>query len=395
MSPWAVLAAAMTAGSAISIIGFVYPTLTPYLRDDLGLSLTAVGLLNTFIYLGTMLGALPAGWLTDHFGSRRVLILAALTAAGLTVLVPLVAHAQALFLALLVLVGLVVACSTPAGSQAVAQAFPPEQRGLVIGLRQMAVPLGGALASGLLVPLAEFLGWRWASVAAGAIAVLAAWATSRLYRENSRPASHPPTGRSGLRRVLRERNIVLAAVAGVTLPTGQFIMITYLILFLRERFGIPEVQGAALLTAANLAGALSRVWWSWLSDRLGGRRKPLLLGIVGLAALCALLLSALPMGTPLWLKAGVVVLYGATALGWQGLHFSLLTELSPPGLEGRVVGLGLVFTSLGIACAPPLFGLAVERSGDYTLGWQLLAGVFALGLTLLALVRERRVPSDG
>ncbi|MCL6569376.1 MAG: MFS transporter, partial [Meiothermus silvanus] len=178
--------------------------------------------------------------------------------------------------------------------------------------------------------------------------------------------------------------------AGLTLPTGQFIMITYLILFLKERFGIPELTGAALLTAANLAGAFSRVFWSWLSDRLGGRRKPLLVSIVTLAAFCALALAWLPVGTPLWFKAVIITLFGATALGWQGLHFSLLTELSPRGLEGRVVGFGLIFTSIGIALAPPVFGFVVEQTSNYTVGWLVLALIYAVGLGLLSRVREPR-----
>ncbi|MER3479945.1 MAG: MFS transporter [Meiothermus sp.] len=378
----------MTAGTAISAIGFAYPTLAPYLRTDLGLSLTAVGLLNTFIYLGTMLGALPSGWLTDRFGSRRVLILAALAAAGLTVVIPLVARAEFWFLLLLVGVGLVVATSTPAGSQAVAQAFPPEQRGTVIGLRQMAVPLGGAVASALLPPVAQHFGWRWASLEIGLFALFAAGVTSRLYREQGSSGPIPPRPSPPLSRILGQRDILLAAIAGVTLPTGQFIMITYLILFLKERFGLPELTGAALLTAANLAGAFSRVFWSWMSDRLGGRRKPWLMAIVALAALCALGLAWLPVGTPLWFKAGMVILFGATALGWQGLHFSLLTELSPRGLEGRVVGFGLVFTSIGIALAPPVFGFVVEHSASYATGWLALAGIYGVGLGLLSRVRE-------
>ncbi|PZA05886.1 MFS transporter [Meiothermus sp. PNK-Is4] len=378
----------MTAGTAISAIGFAYPTLSPYLRTDLGLSLTAVGLLNTFIYLGTMLGALPAGWLTDRFGSRRVLILAALTAAGLTLLIPLVARAEFLFLGLLVGVGLVVATSTPAGSQAVAQAFPPTQRGTVIGLRQMAVPLGGAVASALLPLIAEHFGWRWASLGIGLIALLAAWVTGWLYQEQGSSGPQPILRSPPLSRILSQRDILLAAIAGMTLPTGQFIMITYLILFLKERFGLSELIGAALLTAANLAGAFSRVFWSWMSDRLGGRRKPLLVSIVALAALCALSLAWLPVGTPLWFKAAIVILFGATALGWQGLHFSLLTELSPRGLEGRVVGFGLIFTSIGIALAPPVFGFVVEQSASYTVGWLLLAGIYGVGVGLLSRVRE-------
>lgn len=389
MSPWAVLTAAMTAGTAVSLIGQAYPTLAPFIRADLGLSLAAVGLLNTFIYIGTMLGSLPSGWLTDKLGSRTVMIVGTLVGAGLAVAVAVLVQSQWVFIPLLFLVGLVVASATPAGAQAVALSFPPERRGLVIGLRQMAVPLGGALAAAILPAVAHFAHWRWASVVAALLAVVAALVAARLYYE-SLPAKAPPRGaQPALAQVLRERNILLAAIAGVTLPTGQFVMITYLILFLKERYGVPELTGAALLTAAQFAGAFSRVFWSWLSDKMGGQRKPLLVMMVGLAGLSALVLAWLPSGTPLLLKALIVVLYGATALGWQGLHFSLLTELSPPGWEGRVVGFGLVFTSIGIASAPPLFGLLVDFSNNYSLGWIAQAAVFGIGAFLLSNIVER------
>ncbi len=389
MSPWSVLTAAMTAGTAVSLIGQAYPTLAPFIRADLGLSLAAVGLLNTFIYIGTMLGSLPSGWLTDKLGSRTVMIVGTLAGAGLAVAIALLAQSQWMFIPLLFLVGLVVASATPSGAQAVAQSFPPERRGLVIGLRQMAVPLGGALAAAILPAVAHFAGWRWASVVAALIAVVAALVAARLYYESLPSKASPRGAHPALTQVLRERNILLAAIAGITLPTGQFVMITYLILFLKERYGVPELTGAALLTAAQFAGAFSRVFWSWLSDQMGGQRKPLLVMMVGLAGLSALVLAWLPSGTPLLLKALIVVLYGATALGWQGLHFSLLTELSPPGWEGRVVGFGLIFTSIGIASAPPLFGLLVDFSNNYALGWIAQAAVFGIGALLLSNIVER------
>ncbi len=390
MSPWSVLTAAMTAGTAVALIGQAYPTLAPYIRADLGLSLAAVGLLNTFIYIGTMLGSLPSGWLTDKLGSRTVMIVGTLAGAGLAIAIALFAQSQWLFIPFLFLVGLVIASATPAGSQAVAQSFPPERRGLVIGLRQMAVPLGGALAAAILPAVAYVADWRWASVVAAMIALVAALLAARLYHENLPPNAGPQGSHPVLMEVLRERNILLAAVAGITLPTGQFVMITYLILFLKERYGVPELTGAALLTAAQFAGAFSRVFWSWLSDKLGGQRKPLLVMMISLAGLSAVMLAWLPPGTPLLVKALVVVLYGATALGWQGLHFSLLTELSPPGWEGRVVGFGLIFTSIGIASAPPLFGLLVDLSQNYALGWIVQAAVFGCGALLLSSVVERK-----
>lgn len=390
VSPWPILIAAIAVQVAVSAIAQAYPTLAPYIRADLGLSLAAVGLVNTYIYVGTMLGAVPAGWVTDRLGSRKVLMGGALLCGLMALLIPWLSRSPLWFEVFLFTLGLLVATATPAGSQAVAQVFPPERRGLAIGLRQMGVPLGGALAAALLPWVASQLGWRWASAAAAVVAAVAAAMVVWLYREAPPPPTKTPGQRGpSLLAVLRERNVLLAASAGVTLPTGQFIMLTYLILFLKDRFGVPELQGALWLAAANLIGAFSRVFWSALSDRLAAQRKPLLVLVVGLSGLSALLMALLPVNTPLgWVNA-VVLLFGACALGWQGLHFSLLSELSPKGWEGRVTGFGLLFTSIGIASAPPLFGWVVDVFGSFSLAWALLSVVYAVGAVLLWQVREK------
>jgi MFS family permease len=385
-SPWSILTATLVAQVAVANLSQAYQTLAPYLRADLGFSLTTVGLINTCIYLGTMTGSIPAGWLIDRLGSRRVLIVGTALIGSVGFGMALVGQLWLMWAALLLL-GLMVATATPAGSHAVAMAFPPERRGLAVGLRQAGVPLGGALAAGLLPLVAEAWSWRVASVVAAGLALGAAWLVATLYREVPvQPRTRVQQPR--LREFLAQRNVVLAAFAGCTLPTGQFIMVTYLILFLFERHGVPKLQGATLLFSAQIAGTISRVFWSWLSDRLGGRRKPLLVLVVGLAALSALGLAWLPPSAPYGLKVMAVLLFSSAALGWQGLHFSLLSELSPRGWEGRTIGFGLFFTSIGTATAPPLFGRLVDLTGSYGLAWTALAGVMGVGAWVLSRVRE-------
>lgn len=54
------------------------------------------------------------------------------------------------------------------------------------------------------------------------------------------------------------------------------------------------------------------------------------------------------------------------------------------------MGFGLTFTSLGIIIGPPLFGLLVDYTRNYSLGWTLLAVLLSTGALLLSFVRERR-----
>ena len=342
-----------------------------------------------------MIGAIPAGNLVDRLGSLRVLVGGVVLSGVCALLIPVLGWLMglpAVFVGLVAL-GMMGATPIPAGSKAVARAFPASRRGLVLGIRQTGIPLGSAIAAALLPVIAAGYGWRAASMSVAVLAVVAAGVSLWLYWEPPAPAtdSSLPDNQGTFWSVVRAPNIWLATTTGVLLPTGQFIMLTYLILFLTDRFGWSTLQGAALLTAANLAGAFGRVFWGWVSDRFWGRRGPPLTLVLALAAASALSLAVLPKGTPEAVLVVLVLIYGACALGWQGLHFALLQDIAPRGWEGRITGFALVFTSLGSATAPPVFGLIVDHS-SYTAAWLVLAVIFSLGSWRLSQVREVHTP---
>jgi MFS family permease len=396
-SPWAILVATLVVQVVVSVANSTYSTLAPFLREDFKLSLGAVGLFHTSVYLGYMIGAIPAGSLVDRLGSLRVLVGGVVLSGVFALLIPVsgwLIGLPAVFVGLVAL-GMMGATPIPAGSKAVARAFPASRRGLVLGIRQTGIPLGSAIAAALLPVIAAGYGWRAASMSVAVLAVIAAGVALWLYWEPPAPSmdSNLPTvqGADTFWSVVRTPNIWLATTTGVLLPTGQFIMLTYLILFLTDRFGWSTLQGAGLLTAANLAGAFGRVFWGWVSDRFWGRRGPPLTLVLALAAASALSLAVLPKGTPGAVLVVLVLMYGACALGWQGLHFALLQDIAPRGWEGRITGFALVFTSLGSATAPPVFGLIVDHS-SYAVAWLVLAVIFSLGSWRLSQVREVHIP---
>ncbi len=56
-----------------------------------------------------------------------------------------------------------------------------------------------------------------------------------------------------------------------------------------------------------------------------------------------------------------------------------------------VTGLGLAISSFGVTACPPIFGAFVERLGDFTVPWLVLAGAMLLSLCWLIPAREGRM----
>lgn len=362
------------------------PTLAFAFQRDLALSAAEVGLLVSSFNVGRMVGSVPWGRAVDAYGTRTVLAvggfgLAAL--AGLTSLSPNPLVGPCLFGA-----GVFAASVSPAGIKLLMGAYPASKHGLVVGMRQTAIPVGGAIAAFTLPALALAVDWRFAVACAGLAVlvcsvpvVLSAPRRQRRAAPQERPrAARKPLG-SGIRR-FATRGIGRVTVWGMVLVAAQYGVVTYGIILIEDRFGLGVAFGALVVGLAQLAGASGRVGWVILGERVfGGRPQATmlaltLLGVAGVTTIVALPASAGPVPV-----AVAFVLTGMAVTGWPGLYVAFVSTRAPRAHVGATVGYGFAFINLAALAGPPLLGLIVDHTGDHRVAW----GVLALALAASAL----------
>lgn len=387
---WRILGAALLVQVTISVVTQGFPALAPFAKGDLALNRAEVGLFATILNLGTMLALLPAGWAVDVLGDRRVLVVGGL-ATGAAAAVAALAPKFVILLPLLILVGIAAATPTPAGSTAIISSFGGRDRGLVMSIRQTGIPMGGALAALLLPPIALAVGWRHALEAAAALAVLGAVLGSLLLRRHGEGRARPRGVQSGSMRAVATRDATYVGLAAIFLTLGQFVLVSYIALYLLETRHVPLAVGSLFLVTANLGGIVGRMLWGTVSDRLfHGRRRPPLILVSVSAAVGFALLAWLPGFTPAFAILLLVLLLGATVIGWNGIYITLLSEIAEPDKRGRSVAYGMMISQVGIFGGPVAFGALVDVSGSYKLGWS------AVSVSMLAAVwLLRRVTESG
>jgi predicted MFS family arabinose efflux permease len=383
---WHLLGVAVAAQVGVSVIDQGLPTLTGFIKADLGISAAVAGLTVSSFAVGKILGSYAAGVTADRVGERRILTFGALAAAAFVVLAA--ATPFPYFALLLVLAGVAGSASTPAGGRLVLLAFPRNRHGLALSIRQTGIPLGGLIAAATLPWLAGLWTWRWSLVVAAAIAVIAVVPLTLLRRDpapadDERPLNPVPA------RSLRDRNLILLTAWSCLVVTGQYAVLAFLALDLHQRIGLSLERGSLVVALANASGIAGRVAWGAVSDRaLAHGRKPLLLVLTGACLVAALALFVAPRSTPTVVLAALGVLAGLTLIGYQGLWITMVAEVAGPERVGAATGFAVTFVTVAIALSPPLYGLIADVAGSYRAIWAALSAVLALAFVPALLIRE-------
>jgi sugar phosphate permease len=352
---WLVLAAgtvALTAGSAFQY-GLAY--LIPALRAS-GLSLAQAGVIVACPTAGLLLTLVAWGAAADRWGERRILA-AGLGVAGLVLLAAARARGMAALGACLVVAGAAGASVYAASGRLILGWFAARERGLAMGIRQSAQPLGVAVA-GLALPTLAARGLAAAFAFLGGFCLLAAALVVAVVRDPARDGE-----RAQAQRGSPYRTGVLWRIhaASALLVVPQFTVSTFALVFLVDTRGWRAPAAGALLAAAAAGGAASRLGAGHWSDRLGSRMRPMrILALATTAALLALALAAVAapvLAVPILLAAAVLV------VSTNGLAFTAVAELAGPAWAGRALGIqntgqNVVAVLIGAAGYPAAFAAA-------------------------------------
>src|SRR5664279_305417 len=141
---WTILAVGTFAQTSTCSFLYGIPMLVPALRSRDGLTLFQSSLLVSAPIVGLLLTLILWGALADRYGERVVIVSGVGAAAALLAVVPMIGGPPALAV-LLGLAGAAAGSAFAASGRVVMGWFPVDERGLAMGIRQTALPLGVAL----------------------------------------------------------------------------------------------------------------------------------------------------------------------------------------------------------------------------------------------------------
>jgi MFS family permease len=351
--------------------------LAPVAAADFGAAPTAVGQWVGFSYMVAMFAGLASGTLVGRHGPVRVLQLAVLgVALGLAV-------GAGAHVALLLLCGAFLGTAhglvNPASSAILAVAAPVRVRSMVFSIKQTGVPVGGAVA-GMLVPvLVLWTSWQAAvlALALGAAALLAVLVPFRRAYDRDRGVDqrlHLRGFAAPVAEVWARRPILELALVSSVYSAAQISFITYLVSYLKIELAYSLVAAGLVISASQFAGALGRVLWGAVADHVFEPR--VVLAALGLVmALCGFVVALFTAGWPPVAVFAVCVLYGVTAIGWNGVFLAEVARLAPQGRVAIITGGTQFFTFAGVLIGPPLFGAIASVTGSYGAGFVVIAAL--------------------
>jgi predicted MFS family arabinose efflux permease len=387
---WIILVATLMIQALVAMALITLPVLAPVVGKSIGVSTTYVGIYVAAVYLAAMFSSLLGGSFVRRWGALRLSQCSLwLTSFGLI----LCASAQIpLILIGAFCIGLGYGPVTPASSHLLIKTTAPARLSLVFSIKQTGVPVGGMMA-GLMVPSMEILmGWQAALIAVALLCIICAVAIHPLRQtlDDDRDPNVKPSLIKGLIQpismVCRQPSLRVLAAVSFMFSITQLSLITYLVTFLYQDLGWGLVAAGIGLTVAQAAGVGGRILWGWVADNWLGSGY-MLITLAVLLTIAAATMPWLTADTSAWMLYLTLIVFGATAIGWNGIYLAEVARQAPAGQTGMATGGTLGFTFLGVLCGPPLFGVAATQFGSYGDAYALLIVPALIIATLLWLSR--------
>ena len=372
----------------------VFPVILPDVREALGVTSSQVGLLATIFTLGMGLAGIPAGYLTDRWG-RKNMILAGLVLFSVTTALQAVAVSWFDMAAYRVISGIGEGIQN-AALFAAAGSYFHRNRGLAIGTLAAAYGVGAFTGPAVGQLLVEVTGrWQTPLMVFGVFGVVVfiavAFGVPRAAAEYG--ADTKDVARAGEMGVvasdrLFNRAVVCAAVAAAGAGFALNAWLGLYPTFLRTAHGFTPSQASVTASMFGV-GALAAIFGGYLADRTSQR----MLNVIGLSGLMVTGVLIFSTSAPQGVQMLLTLFMGVSFTGVIYTNTSALMQRNvAPALVGRAQGVFLASLYIPASVSGYVFARLVDVVG-WTAGGALVIVIPCVTglLGMAALGRPRQV----
>lgn len=371
--PWHILIIFTTIQMFFSGVINSSSVLSSFIIDDMGFSKAQIGFAGSAACVGQALSSMLFGHFVDRGYAHKIFLICC-GAIGCCIFFASGSDSYSSFLFWLIFTGFWCSISTPYGVKSVSEKFPAKHISFALSVRQTGVPLGTLLVSLLLPAIAQVFNWRIAMICAGAILVFnGVFHYFSYIRRNQTQDCTPQTVNEEIKSAdrdlsfLRKSNYWQMLLAGSIYMGVQYVLITHLPLFFHEQYGYSVIISSVCLAVSQLGGGFGRIFLGYLSDRYyHSRCRPLLIieGMIMIGVLLILLIWRNSM--PLVIALLISLIFGVSAMGWNGLHVTMATKYVSCGNRGLSTGILQTVLQFGVILIPTLFGYIVDITSSYS-----------------------------
>lgn len=361
------------------------PLLLPLIREDLKITFTQAGALSAAGMLSYAFAQVPAGYLSDRHGPRRLFFIGLLVWSVLSLSFGLI-HAFWLALINLFVAGAFRALLFAPGLALLASWFPPQRRATAMSLFLLG-GAGGSVLLSLAGPfLAERYGWRatfiaFAVLGLGAACLYGAFARDKPSSQKGRPisvADFAAIARFPILWVCSWLQFVrFAVVMGFNFWLPSFLVAD-------RGFSLPAA-GVIMAMSAALS-ALSNTLGAYVSDRL--RNPPLVIG--GALAVLACAAALLPAVESIPALLAVIAVYSIFHGFYFGPLFLVPVEVLGSRVAGTTIGFSNLFANIGGFVCVYTLGVVRDLDGSFAWGFIGISGACLVGVALSVVLARMR-----
>jgi len=362
----------------------VLPMLFPFLKAQLGVGYIELGFALTVFAVVSGLTQAPIGYLVDHVGARKVLLLG--LALGGFALIMLSLHlTYTSLIGCAVLLGLANSVYHPADYAILSAHMDEARMGRAFSIHTFAGYFGGAVAPAIVAALVTTVGGLGALIVSGAVGPLIAL----LLMIGGVPDAH----------AAKQRDATGAAAKASIITPALMLLTVFFTLLSLSNAGISNFGVVALMTGyatsfptANLAltaylgaGAAGVLAGGFLADRTTRHGQ--------VAAICFAVNAAIVLAIATVALPDPILIAAMTTAGFLGGVIApsrdmLVRRAAPPGAAGRAFGIVSTGFNLGGIISPLLFGWIMDQSAPH---WVFgISAAFMVLTVLLAPITERR-----